>query len=92
MTEKQFRTFVDQISILAESLTIVSGIIYDMQDDTMDDDQEVSQEKQDYVWSVIRGLRGQVYQIQLIQQINAKIDLKTPCLNDPEQPMKGAGE
>lgn len=92
MTEKQFKTFCSQIGMLAESLTVVSGILYDLQDDSMDDDQEVSQEKNDYVWSIIRGLRGRVYQIDLIQQITAKIDLKTMCLNEPEQPMKGAGE
>lgn len=89
MTEKQFKTFYSQISMLAESLTVVSGILYDLQDDSMDDDQEVSQQKEDYVWSVIRGLRGQVYQIDLIQQITPKNVLKTMCLNEPDQPLKG---
>lgn len=89
MTEKQFKTFCSQISMLAESLTVISGILYDLQDDSMDDDQEVSQQKEDYAWSVIRGLRGEVYQIDLIQQITPKSVLKTMCLNEPDQPLKG---
>lgn len=92
MTEKQFKTFCSQISMLAESLKVISGILYDLQDDSMDDDQEVSQQKEDYTWSVIRGLRGEVYQIDLIQQITAKSDLKTMCLNEPDQQLKGCEE